>query len=228
MKYRAEIDGLRGLAVLGVVLFHTGVPELSGGFVGVDIFFVISGYLITKILAAEMDAGTFSVRRFYERRIRRIFPALFCVSMVSAIAAALLLLPADLINFGKSLASAALFVSNVFFWRQAGYFDEPSALKPLLHTWSLSVEEQFYIFFPLALALLSRFGQRATRVWLGLFCAISLALSVWAVRNAPSAAFYLGPMRAWELLLGAIVASGAFPALKTAFCKNFFQRPAWA
>jgi peptidoglycan/LPS O-acetylase OafA/YrhL len=212
MKYRSDIDGLRGIAVSSVVLFHAGVPGISGGFVGVDIFFVISGYLITSILAGEISTGQFSVLKFYDRRIRRIFPALFTLLAVSSIVAYLTLLPADLHEFGGSLLSATASVSNIFFWNQSGYFDGPSELKPLLHTWSLAVEEQFYIFFPLLLIVLGRATNslygRLVIICLTLF---SFALSVWAVHDYPTAAFYWAPPRAWELLLGSAIALNIFP-----------------
>lgn len=150
--YRPEIDGLRALAVLPVLFFHTDVPGFSGGFVGVDIFFVISGYLITSIIYKDIALGKFSVVRFYERRIRRIFPALFTVVFLSILAACVLLAPSDLVAFGKSLMAMTFFVSNIFFKRESGadgYFDSSSDSQVLLHTWTLSVEEQFYLFFRL-------------------------------------------------------------------------------
>src|SRR6185369_17235236 len=146
MAYRADIDGLRAVAIVPVVLFHAGVAGFSGGFVGVDVFFVISGFLITSLIRADMADGRFTLARFYERRIRRIFPALFAVIFACEIAGALLLMPEDLAAFGRSAAATALFASNVLFWRESGYFAAPSELKPLLHTWSLAIEEQFYIF----------------------------------------------------------------------------------
>jgi peptidoglycan/LPS O-acetylase OafA/YrhL len=161
-RYRPEIDGLRALAVLPVVLFHMTVPGFSGGFVGVDIFYVISGYLITLIVAKDVDLGRFSFVSFYERRIRRIFPALFAVVFFSILAGCVLLPPTDLSAFGKSLIAMTFFVSNIFFKRQAGadgYFDVTSNSQVLLHTWTLSVEEQFYLFFPAALMLLARFAR---------------------------------------------------------------------
>ena len=216
VRYRADIDGLRALAVSSVVLYHAGIPAITGGFVGVDVFFVISGYLITSIVASEIAAGSFSVLQFYERRVRRIFPALFLVIAVSSVIGALVLLPNDLREFGESVISATAFVSNIFFWGQSGYFDGPAELKPLLHTWSLAVEEQYYIFFPLLLLVLVRFSNRvAVRIVLVAIALLSFVLSVWAVHNRPVAAFYWAPTRAWELLLGAIVALDIVPPIRS-------------
>jgi peptidoglycan/LPS O-acetylase OafA/YrhL len=145
IKYRPEIDGLRALAVLPVVFFHAGWSAFSGGYVGVDIFFVISGYLITTLIVAEIDAGAFSLLKFYERRIRRIFPALFVVLAASAIAAPILMSPANLMEFARACFAGVTFVANILAWRQSGYFEPSNIYKPLLHLWSLAVEEQFYI-----------------------------------------------------------------------------------
>ena len=156
-KYRPDIDGLRAVAVLPVVFFHAKVRGFSGGFVGVDIFYVISGYLITSIVAEDVARGKFSFVSFYERRIRRIFPALFAVLFSCVLVASVLLVPRDLLAFGKSMIAVALFASNIFFKREArsnGYFDRAADSQALLHTWSLSVEEQFYLFFPTTLILL--------------------------------------------------------------------------
>ena len=140
MKYRAEIDGLRALAVLPVILFHAGFELFSGGFVGVDVFFVISGYLITTIIISEMAEGKFSIINFYERRARRILPALFFVMLACLPFAWLWLTPSDLKDFGQSLIAVSTFSSNIFFWLDSGYFNTANELKPLLHTWSLAVE----------------------------------------------------------------------------------------
>ena len=160
MKYRREIDGLRAVAVLPVILFHAGFESFSGGFVGVDVFFVISGYLITTIILADKEQGTFSLLHFYERRARRILPALFLILLVSLPAAWLWLLPSDMKSFSQSLVAVSTFVSNILFWREAGYWDTASELKPLLHTWSLAVEEQFYLLFPLFLMMMWRLRKR--------------------------------------------------------------------
>jgi peptidoglycan/LPS O-acetylase OafA/YrhL len=206
MKYRAEIDGLRTIAVLPVILFHAGITLFKGGFVGVDVFFVISGYLITGILAAELESGQFSLVRFYERRARRILPALFLVMLVCLPFAWALMMPGDLKEFGRSIISVCLFVSNIFFWKSSGYFDSSTAGKPLLHTWSLAVEEQYYLLFPIALALLWKFGRRPTLYVICAFAAFSLLLSEWGWRHQPNANFYLAPTRAWELFAGSIAA----------------------
>lgn len=218
MQHRPDIDGLRALAVIPVVLYHAGVTGLPGGFVGVDVFFVISGFLITSILVRDLEDGTprFSLADFYVRRIRRIFPALMTVLLATAILAIFILLPRDFDDLGKSLVASALFASNIFFHRQAGYFDADAHTKPLLHTWSLAVEEQFYLVFPLLLLLLFRLGWRRLNVrrTLMVLFVLSFAWSLWQLRVAPSAAFYLAPARGWELLLGALVALGAFPLLR--------------
>lgn len=206
MKYRSEVDGLRAVAVLPVILFHAGFSAFAGGFVGVDVFFVISGFLITSILLGELDAGTFRLLNFYERRARRLLPALFVVLAASLAAAWFLLLPTDFAGFSKSLASVGLFSSNWVFWRESGYFDGRSELKPLLHTWSLAVEEQFYFLYPLLLLLLSRFAKRLLPVALVLLGLASFLLAEWASRANPSFAFFLLPTRGWELLLGAFCA----------------------
>lgn len=214
MNYRPDIDGLRALAVIPVVLFHAGWAGFSGGYVGVDVFFVISGYLITRLIYDEMNTGRFSVARFYERRIRRIFPALFAVLTASTVAAAFWFMPVDFDAFSNSLAGAALSVSNFVFWREDGYFAGPSDLKPLLHTWSLGIEEQFYVAFPLVLVALHRHARRFLPAALTAAVLASFTLSVWATRHHAGAAFYLLPFRAWELGLGALLAIGIVPALK--------------
>jgi peptidoglycan/LPS O-acetylase OafA/YrhL len=149
--YRADIDGLRAVAVLLVLAYHLGTSRVSGGFVGVDVFFVISGYLIGSIILSEIDRGKFSLISFYERRVRRIVPALFVTLAICAVLAYKFFLPAELDEFAKSFFAATFSFSNIFFYHQAGYFEGAAAMKPLLHTWSLAVEEQFYIFLPLFL-----------------------------------------------------------------------------
>jgi len=206
IKYRREIDGLRALAVLSVILFHAGFEVLAGGFVGVDIFFVISGYLIATIIVTDLEDKKFSLLNFYERRARRILPALFLVMLVSIPFAWLWLIPSDLKDFSKSLIAVPLFVSNILFWRESGYFDAAAEFKPLLHTWSLAVEEQYYLVFPLLLIFLWRFKRGFVLFALiGIFVA-SLALSDWAVDAKPAAAFYSLFTRGWELLVGVLVA----------------------
>ena len=204
MRYRPEIDGLRAIAVAAVILFHAGFALFSGGFVGVDVFFVISGFLITSIIVEELKTGRFSVVRFYERRARRILPALFTVMAACVPFAYSLLSPDDLKDFAQSLAAICLFASNVLFWGESGYFDTQAELKPLLHTWSLAVEEQFYVVFPLLLLAVWRLGRGVLLALISAIAVASLFTSVDEVRNFPSAAFYLLPSRAWQLLVGAL------------------------
>ena len=211
MKYRAEIDGLRALAVLPVILFHAGFEMFSGGFVGVDVFFVISGYLITTIILSEMAEDKFSIINFYERRARRILPALFFVMAVSLPFSWYLMLPSQLKEFGDSIISVALFVSNVHFWLGSGYFAINQAENPLLHTWSLAVEEQFYIFFPLFLLMFWRLGLQRLIILLLAICIISFTIANWASFSGwhpkvVSGGFFLIPTRAWELLVGSFLA----------------------
>lgn len=206
MMYRREIDGLRALAVIPVVFFHAGISLFSGGFVGVDVFFVISGYLITTILISEMRKGDFSLLNFYERRAKRILPALFFITFMSIPFAWWFFSPIDLRIYSGSLLSVAAFASNIFFWRSSGYFDAASELQPLLHTWSLAVEEQYYLLFPLGLMLVWRLGKRGLWFVLALCAVVSFILSEWMLAHRPSAAFYLLPTRAWELLIGALAA----------------------
>ena len=212
MKYRADIDGLRSVAVIPVVLFHLGLAWMPGGFVGVDVFFVISGFLITSIIARELDEGRFSLARFYERRIRRIFPALFVVIAVVLLGGAFLLMPTDLYNAAQSAAAATLFASNFLFYFEAGYFDAASYTKPLLHTWSLAIEEQFYIVLPLLLMALVRLGRRAGP-WILALTAVSFLLSALTTARLPTEAYYLLPWRAWELGIGSAIALGYGPRL---------------
>ena len=211
LRYRAEIDGLRTIAVVAVVLFHAqfshhGRELFGGGFVGVDIFFVISGYLITGLLLRDMQDGRFSILKFYERRVRRILPALFVVIAVSAPFAVFLMLPKAFFEYLQSLVATLLFSSNVLFWLQDSYTAEPSALKPFLHTWSLGVEEQFYLFFPPLLFLCFFYARRALPAVLGGALVLSFALTLWCSRDYPDASFYFLPMRMWELLTGSLLA----------------------
>src|SRR3990167_5854468 len=198
MKYRREIDGLRALAVIPVILFHAGFEIFSGGYVGVDVFFVISGYLIANIVMAEMSADRFSIVHFYERRARRILPALLLVVAVCIPAAYAFLLPSEMKEFGQSLVATMTFSSNILFWSQTGYFEGAAELKPLLHTWSLAVEEQFYLFFPLFMMLAWRWGRAWLTTLLVVVAIGSLALAQWGALNKPIAAFFLLPTRAWE------------------------------
>jgi peptidoglycan/LPS O-acetylase OafA/YrhL len=210
-KYRPDIDGLRAVAVLSVLFFHLGSGVFSGGYVGVDIFFVISGYLITTIIIREIGAGEFSVAGFYERRFRRILPALLTVTVVTLALGVVLLDPESLENLGKSAAATALFSSNILFYSQTGYFDTAAELKPLLHTWSLAVEEQYYIFFPLLLLLIARVDTRHYLRWILILGLLSFVGSVLVTWSNSSAAFYLIPTRAWELFMGSLLALHLLP-----------------
>lgn len=205
MKYRPEIDGLRALAVIPVILYHAGFSLFHGGFVGVDIFFVISGYLITSLLITDLDKQEFSIINFYERRARRLLPALFFVLIISIPFAIFLLIPIDLKNFGQSLFAVSVFSSNFLFWLEFDYFDTASELKPLIHTWSLAVEEQFYILFPILLLFIWRLGRTATLIIFFVLFLISLFLAEWASSSYPTANFFLLPFRGWELLIGALL-----------------------
>lgn len=206
MQYRREIDGLRAVAVIPVILFHAGFTIFSGGYVGVDIFFVISGYLITSIIISELEKGNFSILRFYERRARRILPALFFVMLACIPFAWIWMLPSQLIDFSLSLFAVSIFISNILFWQESGYFSPAAEEKPLLHTWSLAVEEQYYMLFPIFLILLWRFGRNPVFYSIIVISILSFLLSEWGWRNNPTANFYLAPTRAWELLAGSICA----------------------
>ena len=204
-KYRADIDGLRAIAVLAVVLFHAGLG-VSGGFVGVDVFFVISGFLITSLILKDLRCGSFSIVEFWERRARRIFPALAVVVIVTLITGWLLMLPFGLQVIGQSAVALTFFASNIQFWRTSGYFDPLAEENPLLHTWSLSVEEQFYLIVPLLLCLIFTLRlQRRLGVLLSVGVVASFLVSVYWVDRDPKGAFYLLPSRAWELGAGSLL-----------------------
>lgn len=205
MQHRQDIDGLRAVSVIPVILFHAGLQWFKGGFVGVDVFFVISGYLITGIIWAELQTRTFSIASFYERRARRILPALFLVMFACLPAAWLLMTPQDLRSFSQSLIAVPVFSSNILFWLSSGYFETSAELKPLLHTWSLAVEEQYYVFFPILLMLLAPWGRRRVAAVLGALLLLSLGLAQYQSAANPDQAFYLLPTRVWELLLGALL-----------------------
>ncbi|MEB2844056.1 acyltransferase family protein [Rhizobiales bacterium RZME27] len=202
--YRPEIDGLRAIAVLSVVLSHANFAAFSGGFIGVDVFFVISGYLITRIILGEYERGRFSLVRFYERRAKRILPALFFVALVCLPFAWLLLMPSAYEDFSKSLIATAFSVSNFYFWKKTDYFATESGEVPLLHTWSLGVEEQYYMLFPLL--FLWRFRVSTIFRIVAVMAVCSLAFSEWGARAIPSANYYLLPGRAWEILAGSLCA----------------------
>lgn len=216
MPYRGDIDGLRALSVVAVLLFHAGAPWLAGGFVGVDVFFVISGFLITGLILHEQRSGTFTLTGFYHRRIRRILPALFTMMAACAIAGWFLLAPIDYRQLARSILAAALSLSNFLFQREVGYFDTLGAEKPLLHTWSLGVEEQFYLVFPLFLMGLAYCGARWRIPLTAAICGASLLAGIVATQMAPASAFYLPHYRVWELLVGALLAMGIAPQPRTA------------
>ncbi len=204
MKYRPDIDGLRAVAVLLVVANHAFAPSCPGGFVGVDIFFVISGYIITSLLLTEIQAGAFSLFGFYERRVRRIFPALILVLATVFAVGWFRLLPSELISLGKNTIASALFSSNLLLLSEVDYFDVAARSKPLLHIWSLGVEEQFYIVWPLLVAGLMAW-RVSTRSALIIFIGASVALSAYLTTIHPAAAYYLLFTRAWELGVGAAI-----------------------
>jgi peptidoglycan/LPS O-acetylase OafA/YrhL len=204
--YRPDIDGLRAFAVLFVIGFHFFPNIVTGGFIGVDVFFVISGYLICGILLKDIDRGEFSILRFYSRRIRRIFPALITVLLAVAIGGHFLLFEDEFAALGKHILGGSTFISNFILWQESGYFDLASTSKPLLHLWSLGIEEQFYIFFPLFLFILNRLKIPVT-LSLILCAALSFGVNIYLVRTAPTADFYSPLSRVWELLLGATLRS---------------------
>ncbi|MBB3189388.1 acyltransferase family protein [Halomonas cerina] len=206
--YRPEVDGLRAVAVIPVILFHAGLDAWSGGFVGVDIFFVVSGYLITGIIYNEIRQGNFSIIKFYERRARRILPALFFVSLTCLAIAWIWMLPKEFSKLSESLVAVNLFVSNIYFWQDVDYFAGPADMQPFLHTWSLAVEEQFYLFFPLVMLVLGMLRRHYLLVMVFLAFLLSLILAEYGARNHPAANFYLLPTRAWELMAGALIAIG--------------------
>jgi peptidoglycan/LPS O-acetylase OafA/YrhL len=218
--YRADIDGLRAIAVLAVVLFHAGFSSFGGGYVGVDVFFVISGFLITTIILNDLEANRFSIKRFYERRVRRIFPALFVVIASCILAGALIFSPADLRSLGDSVTATTLFASNMLFWVQTGYFATPGEHKPLLHTWSLAIEEQFYVAFPLLFWAAYRYSRLRGVTWVSVVAIASFLASLVAVRLAPDAAFYWVVTRAWELLAGSLLALRVVPAMRSDALRN--------
>ncbi|KQM19788.1 hypothetical protein ASE73_17410 [Sphingomonas sp. Leaf24] len=221
IKYRPDIDGLRTIAVGGVVLFHAFPWLLSGGFVGVDVFFVLSGYLITSIIFGEAQRGDFSIARFYERRFRRILPALVLVALATTVAAIVILSPSELDDYGKSLFGVATFTANFVFWWDTGYFASEALDRPLLHTWSLAVEEQFYILWPLIVPMLARRkSARPLRAFVVATVIVSLLLSIVGLQLYPEATFYMLPTRAWELGLGAMLAVRAIPAIRTAMVRE--------
>ena len=221
LKYRPDIDGLRAIAVFSVITFHAKFSIfdqnlLTGGFIGVDIFFVISGYLITSIILNQRKTKTFTFSLFYERRIRRILPALFLILYFSTIFAYFLLLPGDLLEFSQTLLTTAFFSSNFFFWTHTGYFFTENELKPLIHTWSLSIEEQFYLIFPLVFIFIVKNLKRFIQFILFFTFFISLLIAELESKTGSTGSFYLLPTRGWEFLIG------IYAALENEKLKNFF------
>lgn len=194
--------------------YHAGFSQTPGGFVGVDVFFVISGFLICGIIRDELAKGRFSLLDFYERRARRILPALFAVLAATSVAAAFILAPIEVVRYGQSLAAAVLSVSNFFFGLTFDYFDAGAHSAPLLHTWSLAVEEQFYLIVPLLLVFLARRSRRSMVVGLSAIALVSFAWSIWGVHNQPTVTFYLLHTRAWELAVGALLAIAPIPNIQ--------------
>jgi peptidoglycan/LPS O-acetylase OafA/YrhL len=213
-SYRADIDGLRAVAVLGVILLHAGFESLRGGFLGVDVFFVISGFLVHQQVATRLEAKTFSLFAFYGRRIRRTFPALYLVAAICLIAGAIWLMPGDFNALSRSVIAAGLGVSNIFFATQTGYFDHSAITKPLLHTWSLGVEEQFYLVAPLIPFAIRHLSKEARCAVLFALFALDLVFCIIVQHIIPDITFFMMPPRLWEFLLGSLVAEGAFPTLR--------------
>ena len=220
INYFPHIDGLRAIAVISVVLHHLSVNLMPGGYVGVDIFFVISGYLISGIIINEIKEGKFKFSNFYERRVRRIFPALFAVLISISIFGFFVFLPSDYNSILKGISASIFFISNIFFWRELsdGYFAAMDiGINPVLHMWSLSVEEQFYIFFPIFLVIFykTNIKKKYLIILIIFMLAVSFLGSEYFLREKRVAVFFLSPFRAWELLAGVLLAFNIFPKLKS-------------
>jgi peptidoglycan/LPS O-acetylase OafA/YrhL len=222
VKYRPEIDGLRALAVVPVILFHAEFDLFSGGFVGVDIFFVISGYLITTIILEDIELKKFNIINFYERRARRILPPLFFIVLVTLVFSVIFLPPHALKNVGQSVFSISLFLSNFFFYIETDYFANTSKLAPLLHTWSLSIEEQFYILFPFVLLLIKSFSQFIKFVIILVILIFSLIASEWLVKIDSQFSFFMPFTRFWEIMTGSLLAisRGSWGRINSVFVKE--------
>jgi peptidoglycan/LPS O-acetylase OafA/YrhL len=219
MKYRPYLDGLRAVAILSVIACHLDLRGAHGGFVGVDVFFVVSGYLISSIILTDLAQGRFSLATFYERRIRRIFPALFAMLLTFSAVACIFFLPEELVAYARSAIAAVFSASNLYFSQHAGYFDQ-SEVRPLLHTWSLGVEEQFYLLFPLFIAAVYRWFPKRMRTIIVACTLASLLISIYAVTSNRNIAFYMPQSRAWELLTGVLLSIGAFPQIRSAMMRN--------
>lgn len=206
MVYRREIDGLRALAVAPIIFYHAGSKTFSGGYVGVDVFFVISGYLITTIILEQLDRGEFSLLDFYWRRAKRILPALFFMVLICLPIAWYLLIPSEMVDFLRSTLALVLFAQNFYLWQNSGYFNAELELSPLMHTWSLAVEEQYYFLFPILMIILSKLLKKNVFLIVFILFVSSLCLAQFFVFRYPEATYYLLPTRAWELLMGSIVA----------------------
>lgn len=206
LHYRPDVDGMRAIAIMSVVLSHAGVHFLAGGFLGVDMFFVISGYLITVILQKNMDLGLGYIPEFYEKRARRIMPALILVISCSIPFSIWLMLPDFLQNFGQSVVATLLFTNNLLLAKTSGYWELESSFKPLIHTWSLGVEEQFYLLFPIILTAIGQFSKNRQLIMISLLGLISLLLAEHGWRSYPDVSFYLPTSRAWELMVGCATA----------------------
>ena len=223
IPYRKEIDGLRAIAVISVIMFHAGFDVFKGGFIGVDVFFVISGYLITSIIFIEISHGEFNLLKFYERRARRILPALCLVVLISIPFAWAVLLPNEIKDYSQSLIAISFFASNILFWSESGYFETAVELKPLLHTWSLAIEEQFYVIFPILSVFLWRYGTRVVASTVFSLSILSFLISHHLTLTNPSAAFYFLPSRGWELLLGSLAGIFMINNKKTSIHKKMSE-----
>ncbi len=208
-SYRKDIDGLRGLSILLVILFHAKIPGFSNGFIGVDIFFVISGFLITSIILKDLNNSQFSLKSFYFRRVKRILPVFLLILLAASVLSFLYMLPNDLTHFAEWLLASLVILPNMAAWYFMGNYFSPAADSlPLLHLWSLGIEEQFYLAFPILLIILVKYSSNRNFLSfvVALICSFSWLLALWGSINYPGSAFYLLPTRSWELLLGSLVA----------------------